>query len=140
MSRYYSARRRGPTKPKEQTPAIWRGIGCLLVLIVPGISWVFAAGTVGLALRDGWPLPYQLLGYPVMPAELWKIPGFPPILFFLERQPNLYMTVVFTVAYTVVISALLSAGYSFVYRIVGPPRLGPYDVPQPQIKVGRYKR
>jgi H+/Cl- antiporter ClcA len=141
MSRYYmSPNRRKPAVPTNQTPAIWRGIGCLLGLIVPLISWFLASGTLHLALLRGWPLPYQLLGYPVMPIDLWKVPGLPPILFFIEHQQHLYLALVLTVAYTVVISAVLSFGYALVYRFVGPPRYGPLDLPQLQYRVGRYKR
>jgi len=75
-----------------------------------------------------------------VPEELWSIPAIWPALSFVERQQHLYMTLVFTVVYIIVISAILSFGYSFIYRIVGPPRYGPYDLPQPQVKVGRYKR
>ena len=75
-----------------------------------------------------------------MPAGLWAVPGFIPLLFFIERQRHLYMLLVLAVAYIVVISAVLSLVYSLVYRFVGPSRYGPLDLPQPQIKVGRYKR
>jgi hypothetical protein len=50
------------------------------------------------------------------------------------------MTIVFAILYTIGISGLLSVVYSVLYRFVGPPRYGPLDVPQPQVKVGRYKR
>jgi len=139
MGRYQFAGRRRPTGPR-QTHAIWRGIGCVLILIVPLVSWFLATGTVQLALHSGWPLPYQLLGYPVMPKQLWNLPGLPPLLFFIERQQHLYLALVLAVAYIVLISAVLSFGYSLVYRIVGPPKYGPLDLPQPQIKVGHYKR
>jgi hypothetical protein len=104
------------------------------------MAWILAYATVEGARTSGLPLPYQLMGYAVTPALLWKVPYLPPVLFFLERQPHLYMTVVVAVLFVVVLSALLSAIYSAVYRMVGPSRLGPYDVPQPKIKVGRYRR
>jgi hypothetical protein len=50
------------------------------------------------------------------------------------------MTIVFTILYTIAISGLLSVVYAVVFRIVGPPRYGPLDLPQPHVKVGRYKR
>jgi hypothetical protein len=104
------------------------------------IAWVLALGTVQLALRNGWPLPYQLLGYAELPEWLWDITALWPVLGWLSRQPHLYMTIVLAILYTIAISGFLSVVYSIVFRIVGPPRYGPLDLPQPQVKVGRYKR
>jgi hypothetical protein len=140
MTRYSAASRRASTKRTVQTPAIWRGIGCILLLIVPVMAWVLAVATIQVALRNGWPLPSQLLGYPELPEWLWDIPALWTPLGLLSRQPHLYMTIVLAVLYTIAISGLLSVVYSVVYRIVGPPRYGPLDLPQPQVKVGRYKR
>jgi hypothetical protein len=140
MTRYMRASHRGPTTTREPTPPIWRGIGCLLILTVPVVSWVLAYQTVEWARTSGWQLPWQLMGYPVTPALLWKVAGLPPVLFFIERQPHLYMTLLVTVLYVVALSALVSAAYSFVYKLVGPSQLGPLDAPSPDIKIGRYKR
>ena len=139
MSRY-AARSSRPAKTVRQTPAIWRGIGCLLIIIVPLISWFMAKATVALALTSGWPLPYQLLGYPLIPAPLWTIPGAAPILLSVRGQQHLYLTLLFMIAYVVAISGVLSLLYAVIYHFAGPPRYGPLDLPQPQIKVGRYKR
>jgi hypothetical protein len=104
------------------------------------MSWALATVTLQFGLQRGWPFPYQLLGYPVMPKGLWSVPGLPVVLAFLIRQPNLYMLIVLTVGYIIMISAVLSFGYAFVYKLIGPPRYGPLDLPEPQVKVGRYKR
>jgi hypothetical protein len=140
MTRYLRSSQRGATKPKAPTPPIWRGIGCLLFLIVPAIAWILAYQTVEWALTNGWPLPYQLIGYPTMPPLLWQLQVLVPVLYFIETQPHFYMTILVAILYIVVLSALISAIYAFIYKFVAPPQLGPYDVPQPQIKVGRYKR
>ncbi len=140
MTRYMRASHRGPTTQKPPTPPVWRGIGCLLMIIVPVLSWVLAFQAVEWASSSKWQLPYQLMGHAVTPAILWKVPYLPAALAFIERQPHLYMTLLVTFLFVVALSALLSALYSFLYRLVGPPRLGPFDVPQPEIKVGRYKR
>ena len=140
MTRYMRSRGKDTRTPQRPTPPIWRGIGCFMMLILPAMAWILAFATVEWARTSPWQLPYQLMGYAVMPAILWKVPYLPPVLAFLERQPHLFMTILVTLLFLVALSALLSAVYSFAYRIIGPSRLGPYDVPQPQIKVGRYKR
>jgi hypothetical protein len=134
------ASQRGPTKPKEAAPPVWRGIGCLLILIVPVLAWILASLTVQLAMEARVQLPYQLMGYAVMPALLWQVPALIPALHFIETQPHLYMTLLVAILFVIALSALLSVTYAIAYRFVGPSRLGPYDEPQPRMKVGRYKR
>jgi len=85
-------------------------------------------------------LPYQLMGYALMPSLLWSVPGLAPALHFIETQAHLYMTLLVAALYVIALSALLSVVYAVYHRFVAPPQLGPYDAPQPQIKVGRYKR
>jgi hypothetical protein len=139
MSRY-TASSRQTVAERPQTHAIWRGIGCLLVLIVPLISWVLAAATVQFAMDQDWPVPYQLVGYPIMPQDWWKVPGLPPVLLFIQNQQNLYAVLSLCIIYIILFAAVLSALYAFVYRFVGPPRYGPLDAPPPKVKVRSYKR
>jgi hypothetical protein len=140
MTKYTVASQRRAGRQQQATPAIWRGIGCLLILVVPFISYVLAAATVQLAVDKQWPMPYQLMGYPVMPNLLWKVPGFVPVLAFIQAQRNLYAVLTVTVVYVVALGTLISLVYSIIYRLVGPSRYGPLDVPPPSIKVKRYKR
>ncbi len=127
-----------PAQP--QTHVIWRGIGCLLMLIVPIMAFILATITISLAVTAGWPLPYQLLGTPVMPADLWKIQAITPVLGFIESQNNLYAILLVTVLFIVFLSAVLTFIYAVMYRIVGPSRYGPLDAPPPRVKARGYKR
>ncbi len=133
--------RNRPVSP-GQTPThvIWRGIGCLIMLIVPIISYLLATIAVQAAIDGGLPLPYQLLGNPVMPAALWNVAATTPILGFIESQNNLYAILLITVLIIVIMSAVLTFVYSVMYRIVGPSRYGPLDAPPPRIKARTYKR
>ncbi len=140
MTKYTVASQRRAVRQQNTTPAIWRGIGCLLILVVPFISFVLAAATVQLGVDKQWPMPYQLMGYPIMPDLLWKVPGFVPVLAFIQDQRNLYAVLTVTIVYIVALGTLISLVYSIIYRLVGPSRYGPLDVPPPSIKVKRYKR
>lgn len=140
MTKYTLASRRRSTVRHDQTHAIWRGIGCVLVVIIPLMSWLLAALTVQAAVAGHWPMPYQLMGNPRMPDLLWKVPGLGSILAFLERQPNLFAIMAITVVYVVVAGAIMSVAYAILYRFVGPPRYGPLDAPPPKVNVGRYRR
>jgi hypothetical protein len=140
MTKWTTASQRRTTTQTQQTPAVWRGIGCLLGVLIPLISWVLAAVTVRVAVAAGWPLPYQLLGYPTLPLVLWKAPGLVPVLAYIQSQQNLYAVIAITITYVIVAGAMMSLIYAIVYRFVGPSRYGPYDAPPPKIRVGRYKR
>ena len=132
------SRTMGPAQ--AQTHVIWRGIGCLLMLIVPVISFILATFSISAAVALGWPLPYQLLGTPVMPASLWSYQPINPILGFIESQTNLYAILLVTVLYIVFLSAVLTFVYAVMYRIVGPSRYGPLDAPPPKISARSYRR
>ena len=127
--------------PNKELHPIWRGIGCLLILVVPVVAYLLADLTIRGAIAQGWPMPYQLMGYPVMPVFLWNVtPGLAPILTFIQGQNNLYAVLSLTIVYIVLLSSLISIVYSIIYRLVGPPRYGPTDVPPPPIYVKPYKR
>ena len=132
--------RKSVRKNKNQPHPVWRGIGCLLILFVPVLSYFLAAATVQLTVDQNWPMPYQLMGYPVIPVLLWKDIGIVPLLSFIQSQDNLYAILAITLVYLVIFSALFSFGYAFLYRFIGPSRYGPMDAPPPKVKVKRYTR
>ena len=128
------------SKPKIERPhPVWRGIGCILMIVVPIISF----GIAELTVQSTWAqkyVPYQLLGYPVMPAILWK-PGFlDPVLGFIQGLPNFYGVLAFFLLYLIVIGAFVAVGNAYLYKTLGPPRYGPQDAPPPKIKARPYKR
>ncbi len=142
MTKWNVADRRSRIAEQELrgTHAIWRGIGCLLMLIIPIISYILAMFTVTTGLAAGWPLPYQLLGNPVMPAALWNIRVLDPALGFIQSQTNLYAILVVAILYIVFFSSVLAFLYAVLYRIVGPSRYGPLDAPPPRISTRSYRR
>ncbi len=140
MTKYTVASARRPANVQPEVHPIWRGIGCIMMVVIPLISFGLAVFTVNLAVAQDWPMPYQLMGYPVMPTLLMKSDALVPIMMFIQGQQNLYAILLLTVAYIVVLGAIVAAVYSFVYRFVGPPRYGPLDAPPEDIKVKRYKR
>ncbi len=141
MTKYSAVQRhRSVTNNERPLHPVWRGIGCLLILFVPVLSYILAAATVQLTVDQNWPMPYQLMGYPVIPVLLWKDIGIVPLLSFIQSQNNLYAILALTLVYIVFFSALYSFGYAFLYRFIGPSRYGPLDAPPPKVKVRRYTR
>jgi hypothetical protein len=128
-------------KPKPESPhVIWRGIGCLLMLIIPAVSIAAAVETINYGLEHGWAIPYQLLGFVKLPDLFYKSDGvlfiFGPIL----RTQNFYAYAATSLIYMMVIGGIISFGYALIYRMIGPSRYGPTDAPPPKIKTKKYTR
>jgi hypothetical protein len=142
MGRYSSSstqRESSISKPK-QPHEIWRGIGCLMILVIPAISIAAGYLTVTYALDHRWPIPYELLGTPHLPEIIYKSTGLQTIFVPLTRIPNFYANALASILYMVVISGLISIIYAVVYGMIGPSRYGPTDAPPPKVRVTKKSR
>ncbi len=140
MTKYTVASQRRSQRDEQTTAPVWRGIGCLLIVGVPLASYILAVLLVQLAVNLNWPMPYQLMGYPVLPPLLSKLQGLVPVVAFIEAQQNLYAILLIAIILIVGLGTLLSLLYSLIYRYMGPPRYGPLDMPPEKAKPKRYKR
>ena|ERR1700690_1066475 len=138
MGRYSQTNIR-PTKPRDQTHPIWRGIGCVLFIVVPLISFGLAEVIVQDPTAQTY-IPYQLMGTPALPKYLWNVEYLPPILTFIQNQANITAVIVFFLFILLILGTFVAVVNAFIYRYIGPPRYGPQDAPPPNIKVKRYKR
>jgi prepilin signal peptidase PulO-like enzyme (type II secretory pathway) len=128
-------------KPVQEDPAqgcIWRGIGCVMMIVIPAISIFLATVTV----PSFWVnyLPQELLGYAILPPFLLSTQGLYTIFGPLGTINNLYALIVVSFLYTVIIGAVISFVYAALYRIVNPTRYGPTDAPPPKVKAKKYVR
>src|SRR5512138_3567115 len=97
MTKYtVASSRRGPGPAEQQVAPIWRGVGCVMMIIVPIFSYLIASVVVNFAADQGYAMPYQLMGYPVMPQALYQS-GLAPIAAFLAGRENLYAILTLTV-------------------------------------------
>jgi hypothetical protein len=119
---------------------VMRGIGCIMIILVPILSYGIAVLLVNYGFSHGWPIPPAWFGHPTIHPLLLKLEGLRPIWDFLILQNNLIANLIFTVAVMVVIGGIMSMIYGYMYTLFGPPRYGPMDVPPIRIKVKRYKR
>jgi hypothetical protein len=117
-----------------------RGIGCIMIVVVPILSWGLAVLLVNYGFRHGWPIPPSWFGRIEIHPLLMQLQGLRPVWNFLAAQQNLVAHVVFTIALIVVIGGLMSVIYGYLYSIFGPPQYGPQDAPPIRVKVKRYKR
>jgi hypothetical protein len=139
MSKYRTYERKGPPRHNEPHP-IWRGIGCLIMLIVPVLSFGISTILVQMAPSLGIQIPVELLGRPLMPDFMFQVPGMVRILNWIQSLDNLYAILVGTFTVTVILAGVLALGYAIIYRFIGPPLYSNVDVPSPNIKVKKYKR
>lgn len=140
MSKYQSSVvKRGKDKSRE-THFAWRGIGCLMMIIIPAMSIAAGYETIKYGLDHNWAIPYQLLGIPRYPDFFYQSSGLMTLLSPITGITHFYAYAAMSFIYMVFFGGIISMIYAIVYRIMTPSRYGPLDVPPPNIKVKRYKR
>ena len=140
MGKYTSYVRQAPKPRNRGVHPVMRGIGCIMMVIVPILAWGLAVWLVDYGVQHGWPIPPNWLGRISVYPWLLSIRGLAPIWNFLLVQDRLIAHVIFTIAIIVVIGGIMSVIYGYIYSIFGPPRYGPQDAPPIRVKVKRYKR
>jgi hypothetical protein len=105
------------TEEPEKRPVdpVWRGIGCVLMLIIPIISYLIG----DILVEDGYaqqifPLPVDLL--------------VPVTIPFLGTVRHLYANLAIGLAVAIILFIGFTLLSSFFYRLLGPDTRKPYDV------------
>ena len=117
MGKYdkFSAQSRAAKRPWVIHP-VWQGIGCVLMFIVPVISYAAAVLVVQENVKQNWvPMPVEL----IRPVQ---IPDFGSVDY-------LFANLLVAAMLTILIFTVMFAGYSLLYRSVGPSQYGPMDAP-----------
>ena len=132
-----------PEKPKKskEPHEIWRGLGCLMMIIIPAISIAASALTVDYLSSPGIKIiPRQLLGKPRLPDFVYRSDGLLTILTPITKVEDFYAIAVVSIFYMLIIGGVISVIYAAVYSAVGPSRYGPTDVPPLKVKVTKKSR
>ena len=141
MGKYSTYSRPKPKPRPTGVHPVMRGIGCIMMVVVPILAYGIAVLLVNYGARQGWPIPPNWFGPPGIHPLLWRLQGLQPILQFIQAQNNLEANLIFAVVIAVLIGGIMSLLYGYIYTIFGPPRYGPQDAPPIRgIKVKRYKR
>ncbi|MBV6392848.1 MAG: hypothetical protein KPEEDBHJ_02075 [Anaerolineales bacterium] len=140
MSKYRSSALVKVKERNKQPHYIWRGIGCVMMIIVPIISMMAGALTIDAALAKGYTIPYQLLGTPRYPDIFYKSTGLMTLLSPITNTQHFYAKAAAGIIYMILLGGLFSFSYAVVYRMVGPSRYGPLDEPPPKFRAKTYKR
>lgn len=137
----YSSYRKAPPKPRDLgVHPVVRGIGCIMMILVPVVAYGLALLLIDYGIRSGWPIPPEWLGRITLPSWLLQLENLNPLWSFLSAQNNLIAVVIFTILIAIVIGGLMSIVYGYLYSIFGPPQYGPLDSPPIRAKVKRYRR
>ena len=141
MGRYTSYQKQKERIQRGQVHPVMRGIGCILMAIVPVISYLSAVLIVKYGISKAWPIPPNWLGTPSIHPLLLRLTGLRPVLDYIASQTNLTANIVFAIAIAVFIFGVLAMIYGFIFKLMGPPQYGPTDAPPIRgVKVKRYKR
>jgi len=130
MAKYRKLSRQtpAPKRPWEVHP-IWRGFGCLLLIVAPFIAFGFAHVLLEENIKKGW--------FPI-PVEMSRTIIIPGTIHFLEisqkiwkdiQIPHFYADLILAVFLLMLGFALVMILYSIIYSVVGPRRYGPMDSP-----------
>lgn len=140
MGKYTSMSRKREVPRDPGVNPVMRGIGCIFIALVPPLAYGVSALLIPILVNNGVPIPPNWLGTPQFHPLLWRLSGLAVVLNFLSAQTNLVANLIFTVAISIVVGGIMSIIFGYIYKMFGPSRYGPLDVPPPRIKVKRYKR
>lgn len=134
----YSKFQTKPTKKKVMNP-IWRGIGCILIVIVPlmayGLTILFAPKIIATGK-----VSHDLLGYVHFPLWVFRVMILGDIAYFIAHINNLWLNIITFLVMLLILTAIASLTYSFVYALIGPARYTATDAPPPKYKAKKYTR
>ncbi|MFN8414224.1 MAG: hypothetical protein U0Z26_17720 [Anaerolineales bacterium] len=141
MGKYSSIQKRTKMQEVDRAPhPIWRGIGCLFMILIPIFSVAMAYEIVNYGIDAKWPIPYQLLGFPNMPALIRNVNSLWALTSPIRKIENFYAYATFSIGIMVILSGVISVLYAFIYQMVGPDRYGPLDVPPLKAKITKKSR
>jgi hypothetical protein len=137
MGKYAKYQRKSEKKP-EGNP-IWRGIGCILIVVVPVISYALTAIFTPLIVATDL-VPLELLGHVKFPEWAVKTPILSDITYFIGGINDLGLKLIAFFFILLLLTAIFSLLYSMVFQLIGPPRYTDKDAPPSTHKGKVYKR
>jgi hypothetical protein len=137
MGKYLKYQQKTAEKPGMNP--IWRGIGCILIVIVPLISYGLTAIIIPPVLASGL-MPYQILGRVQFPTWAYTAPVIGGIAGFISSIDNFWLLVIGFFIMLTLLTGVFSILYAMVYQVVGPARYTATDAVPTKHKGGTYRR
>jgi hypothetical protein len=137
MGRYNKFEQQG--KPKKEQNPIWRGIGCILIVITPMITYGLTLILIPVLLKTGM-VPQEILKNLHFPAWVSKVIILKDIAAFLSGIDNLWLGMLVFLIILILLTGIVSMIYTAILQTIGPPRYGPTDAPPSKFKARKYTR
>jgi len=137
MGKYTRFQRKAPGK-KSLNP-IWRGIGCILIIVVPLLAFWMMVVLVPSIIATG-KVPYQLVGRVHFPEWAFKFKIVGLVATFISSLDNLWISIITFFVILVILTGFVSLPYAILYSLVGPARYTEMDAPPTKHKVKKYTR
>jgi hypothetical protein len=137
MEEYVNYERKAGGRPGMNP--IWRGIGCILTVVVPLISYALTTIFIPPIVATGM-VPHELLGRVQFPAWAYTTPVVSSIAGYLGSIDNLWIKLIGFFIMISLLTGVFSLLYSIVYQLIGPPRYTDLDAPPSRHKPKVYKR
>lgn len=118
---------------------IWRGVGCVLFVVVPLISYGAMTLLLPPVIATGQ-VPPQLLANAQFPPWVFKAPILSNIALYLAGINELWLKMIVFFVVLFVLIVVFSLLYSMFYQLAGPPRYTEMDAPEMERKAKAYKR
>ena len=137
MAKYRKYERK--SAPKPGTNPLWRGVGCILIVVVPLISYGLMTVVNPLLMASGL-VPVEITGYVKFPDWSLRSPFLSGITSFIGGIDNLWLKLIVFFVILLLLTTISSMVYSMIYQLVGPPRYSERDAPPSKQKAKAYKR
>lgn len=139
MGKYNSRVSKPPMPKRNVVNPYMRGVGCLLMIVVPvfsyGIGYELAKRNFGLGA-----LPVEWYDYMQFPSYFYALPGLARVADFLSGIPRFPATLALAVVVMIVVGGIISVIFGWMYSLFAPSQYGPMDVPPPRVKTKKYRR
>jgi hypothetical protein len=140
MSKYQSFQKHKELPARRDVHPVWRGIGCLIMVILPVISWATAQLLLEFGKSQKWAFLYELSDYVRFPEWAYSTPYILILANYISSIPYLKALLMFSVLVLILLSGIFAFLNAILYRVVGPPRYTELDAPAPRVNVKRRSR
>lgn len=115
-----------------------RGVGCIMMVVVPIISYL--AATLIVPVFPIPLLPSMTRAIDIPPWLYNSLTGLQGLFNYIESQPLFLSYIIFALVLIILIFSIMSIVYGFLYKAFGPSPYGPTDEPPIHKKVKKYTR
>jgi hypothetical protein len=127
------------SKPRPERNPIWRGIGCILMVIVPLITYALTVILDPVLIKTGL-VPPQMRTPIHFPNWVARTVILKDIASFLGGIKDLWLGILVFIVLLIVITGVVSIIYVSILQVIGPARYGETDAPPTKYKAKVYKR